>query len=90
MNILLFLITGGIIGWIASLIMRTDARQGIVLNIIVGVAGSALGGFLIGPMVGVPALNQHGGLSLSSAAVSLGGALILLAVWNLVSRGRMR
>jgi uncharacterized membrane protein YeaQ/YmgE (transglycosylase-associated protein family) len=90
MNIVIFLIAGGVIGWIASLVMRTDAQQGILLNIIVGIAGTALGGFLIGPMFGTPALNQSGSVSLASAAVSLAGALILLAVWNVIRRGRVR
>lgn len=89
-GMLMYLIAGGVIGWIASLIMRTDAQQGIVLNIIVGIAGSALGGFLIGPMIGVPALHQGGELSLTAAAISLGGTGILLAVWNLFSQGRVR
>ena len=51
MNLILWLIVGGLLGWIASLIMRTDAQQGIVLNIVVGVVGALLAGFLLTPTV---------------------------------------
>lgn len=90
MNILVFLIAGGVIGWIASLIMRTDAQQGILLNILVGVLGSALGGLLLAPLLGIPSFTQGGSLSLSSLGISVGGTVILLALWNLISRGRVR
>ena len=53
-NFIVWLIVGGVVGWLASLIMRTDAQQGIFLNIIVGIVGAALGGWLISPLLGVP------------------------------------
>jgi uncharacterized membrane protein YeaQ/YmgE (transglycosylase-associated protein family) len=90
MNILMFLIVGGVIGWIASLIMRTDAQQGVILNIIVGIVGSALGGLLLAPLLGIPSLTQGGGFNLASLGVSLGGTVILLALWNLLRRGQIR
>jgi uncharacterized membrane protein YeaQ/YmgE (transglycosylase-associated protein family) len=90
MNILIFLIAGGVIGWIASMIMRTDAQQGVVLNVLVGIVGSALGGLVLGPLLGIPSLTQGGGLNLASLEVSLGGTVILLAVWNLVHKSRVR
>lgn len=90
MNILVFLIVGGVIGWIASMIMRTDAQQGVLLNIVVGIVGSALGGLLLAPLFGIPTLTQGGGLNLASLGVSLAGTLILLALWNLVNRGSVR
>jgi uncharacterized membrane protein YeaQ/YmgE (transglycosylase-associated protein family) len=90
MNILMLLIVGGVIGWIASLIMRTDDQQGVILNIVVGVVGSALGGLLLAPLLGIPSLTQGGGLNLASLGVSLGGTIILLAVWNLFQRGQIR
>lgn len=90
MNILVFLIVGGVIGWMASLIMRTDAQQGILLNIVVGIVGSALGGLLLAPLLGIPSLIQGGGFNLASLGVSLGGTVILLALWNLLNRGSVR
>jgi uncharacterized membrane protein YeaQ/YmgE (transglycosylase-associated protein family) len=90
MNILLFLIVGGVIGWIASMIMRTDAQQGIIANVVVGVVGSALGGLLLAPLLGIPSLTQGGGLNFASLGISLGGTVILLALWNLLQRGQIR
>lgn len=89
MNIVLWLIVGGVVGWIASLIMKTDGQQGIFLNIVVGIVGAVVGGWLISPMVGAPSIND-GNLSLAGIGVSLVGAIILLAVVNLVRRGTPR
>jgi len=89
MSIILWLVVGGIIGWIASLIMKTDGQQGIFLNILVGIVGAVLGGWLISPMVGSPTINQ-GDLSLSGLLVSLLGAVILLAIVNFARRGSAR
>jgi uncharacterized membrane protein YeaQ/YmgE (transglycosylase-associated protein family) len=89
MNFIIWLIVGGVIGWIASMIMKTDAEQGIGLNIVVGVVGALLGGWLISPLVGAGTLNQ-GDFSLGGLIVSLIGAIILLAVVNLFRRGRVR
>jgi uncharacterized membrane protein YeaQ/YmgE (transglycosylase-associated protein family) len=89
MNILLWLVIGGVIGWLASLVMRTDGQQGILLNIVVGVVGALLGGWLISPMVGAGTINS-GDLSLASLGVSFLGAVILLAIVNLFRRGRVR
>ena len=88
MNFILWLIVGGVVGWLASLIMRTDAQQGIVLNIVVGIVGAFLAGWFISPLVGVPTINQ--GFSLGSVLVSLVGAVILLAIVNLFRRGSVR
>jgi uncharacterized membrane protein YeaQ/YmgE (transglycosylase-associated protein family) len=88
MGFLVWLIVGGIVGWLASLIMRTDAQQGILLNIVVGIVGAFLGGWLISPLVGVGTINQ--GISIGSVVVSLIGAVILLAIVNLFRRGRAR
>lgn len=90
MNILLLLFVGGVIGWIASIIMRTDAQQGVLLNIIVGIVGSVLGGLLLAPLLGIASLTQGGGLNLASLGISLGGTVILLALWNLINRGSIR
>ncbi len=88
MNFLIWLIIGGVVGWLASLIMRTDAQQGILLNVIVGIIGAFIGGWVVSPMVGVGTINE--GVSIGSVLVSLVGAVILLAIVNLFRRGRMR
>ncbi len=88
MNFLIWLIVGGIVGWLASLIMKTDAQQGILLNVVVGIIGAFLGGWVVSPMVGVGTINE--GISIGSILVSLVGAVILLAVVNLFRRGRVR
>ena len=89
MNFILWLIVGGIIGWIASMIMRTDAQQGIFLNIIVGIVGALLAGWLITPLVGGSTINE-GNFSLGGLVISLLGAIVLLAIVNLFRRGRAR
>jgi uncharacterized membrane protein YeaQ/YmgE (transglycosylase-associated protein family) len=86
-GLIIVLIVGGVIGWLASIVMRTDAQQGIVLNIIVGVAGAFLGSFL-GNIFGMGAsLASFETIGLLWAFV---GALVLLAIVNLIRRGRIR
>jgi uncharacterized membrane protein YeaQ/YmgE (transglycosylase-associated protein family) len=89
MNFILWLIVGGLIGWIASKIMNTDAQQGIGLNIVVGIVGALLAGWLITPLIGGATINQ-GDFSLSGLVISLLGAIVLLAIVNLFRRGRAR
>ena len=89
MGFLIWLIIGGIVGWLASLVMRTDGQQGILLNVVVGIVGAFLGGLLISPLVGVGTING-GAISIGSVLVSLVGAIILLAIVNLFRRGRVR
>jgi len=89
MNFIIWLIVGGLIGWVASMIMRTDAQQGILLNIIVGIVGAFLGGLLIAPLIGGGQIN-NGDFSISSLLVSLLGACILLAIVNFFRRGTVR
>jgi uncharacterized membrane protein YeaQ/YmgE (transglycosylase-associated protein family) len=89
MNIIIWLIVGGVIGWLASLVMRTDAQQGILLNVVVGVVGALLGGFLLSPLIGGGTINQNN-FSLPALLVSFGGAIILLFIVNMVRRGRPR
>jgi uncharacterized membrane protein YeaQ/YmgE (transglycosylase-associated protein family) len=85
MGLILWLVIGGVIGWLASIIMRTDAQQGIFLNIIVGIVGAFVGGLILagGSINNAP-------LTLTSFLVSLVGAVILLAIVNLVRRGSVR
>lgn len=89
MGFILWLIVGGIIGWLASIIMRRDAQQGIILNIVVGIVGSFLGGWLIAPLLGSGTANS-GDFSLMGLLASLIGAVILLLIVNLFTRGKAR
>lgn len=82
-------IVGGLLGWVASLIMKTDAQQGLFLNVVVGIVGALLAGWLLSPLVGVNTINASD-FSIGSLVVSLVGAVILLAIVNLVRRGRVR
>ncbi|MDR2872975.1 MAG: GlsB/YeaQ/YmgE family stress response membrane protein [Xanthomonadaceae bacterium] len=84
MNFLIFLIMGGIAGWLASLVMRKGADQGVILNVIVGVAGSVLGGWIL-PLVGLVPSGRLGAF-----VTALIGAIVLLAIVNLIRRGRIR
>ena len=88
-NLIAWLVVGGILGWVASMIMRTDAQQGVGLNIVVGIVGALIVGFLISPLVGLPTINDAS-FSVGSLLVSLLGAVILLAIVNLFRRGRVR
>ncbi|MGM9512905.1 GlsB/YeaQ/YmgE family stress response membrane protein [Roseateles sp. DB2] len=88
-NLIVLLVMGGLIGWVASLLMRTDGQQGILLNIVVGIVGAAIAGIFISPFLGIPTINQ-GVFSVGALLVSLLGAVILLAIVNLLRRGRAR
>ena len=87
MNFIIWLVVGGLIGWIASMIMKTNAQQGMILNVVVGIVGAFVGGLLISPLLGVPTINQNA-FSVGALLVSLLGAVILLAIVNLVRRNR--
>ncbi|MDB5762662.1 MAG: GlsB/YeaQ/YmgE family stress response rane protein [Herminiimonas sp.] len=89
MNFIIWIVVGGLLGWVASMIMRTDAQQGMLLNIVVGIVGALLGGWLLAPLFGTGTINQND-FSISSLLVSLLGAVILLAIVNLVRRGTPR
>jgi uncharacterized membrane protein YeaQ/YmgE (transglycosylase-associated protein family) len=89
MNFILWLIVGGILGWIASIIMHTNAQQGIFLNIVVGIIGALLAGFILTPLFGVGTINQSN-FSFPALLISLLGAVILLAIVNFFRRGTVR
>jgi uncharacterized membrane protein YeaQ/YmgE (transglycosylase-associated protein family) len=89
MNFILWMIIGGILGWIASIIMRTNAQQGLFLNIVVGIIGALVAGFVLTPLFGIGTINQNN-FSLPALLVSLLGAIILLAIVNLFRRGTVR
>jgi uncharacterized membrane protein YeaQ/YmgE (transglycosylase-associated protein family) len=89
MGIIILLIVGGVLGWLASIVMRTDAQQGIFLNVIVGIVGALVAGFLITPLIGGAPITS-GSFSVTSLLVSFLGAVVLLAIVNLVRRGSVR
>ncbi len=82
-GLIVWLVVGGVCGWLASMVMRTDGQQGIILNIIVGIIGSVIASFLFGA-----GINQV--ITVMTFVYSLIGAIILLAIVNLVRRGSVR
>jgi uncharacterized membrane protein YeaQ/YmgE (transglycosylase-associated protein family) len=84
-NLIVWLVIGGIIGWLASIVMRTDAQQGIFLNIIVGIVGA----FIAGLVISGGSIN-NAGITVTSLIASFIGAVVLLGIVNLFRRGRVR
>ncbi|RJP51079.1 MAG: GlsB/YeaQ/YmgE family stress response membrane protein [Anaerolineaceae bacterium] len=82
MNFIVWIIAGALIGWVASLIMRTNKRQGLIADIVVGIVGAFLAGYFLSPLFGVSTINE-GNFSIPALLVSLGGAIILLAISKL-------
>jgi len=89
MNFLIWLIVGGLIGWLASVLMKTNDQQGIFLNVVVGIVGAMVAGWFISPLVGIGTINQNN-FSMPALVVSFVGAAILLGVVNLLRRGSAR
>ena len=87
MGLIILLIVGGIVGWLAGLIMRDN--NGIILNVVVGIVGAILAGFVVTPLIGGAPITS-GVISVQSVVVSLIGAIILLAIVNLFRRGAVR
>src|SRR5690606_34279203 len=88
MGWIIAIIVGGIAGWLASLVMNRDASMGIFWNVVVGCIGSLIGNALAGPLFGVEGSVQE--FSLTGLIIALVGAIVLLAIVNLVQRGRVR
>ena len=88
-NFIVWIILGGVLGWIASMLMGTNAQQGTLMNIVVGIVGAFVAGWLLTPLFGIATINQNN-FSIAAMAVSLLGAVILLALLNLFRRGAMR
>ncbi len=84
-NFIVWLIVGAIIGWVASSLMGN--RQGLLLNIVVGIVGAFVAGIVLTPLLGIGTINQNN-FSIPALLVSLAGAIILLAVVNLFNRRR--
>ena len=89
MNFIIWLIVGGLIGWLASIVMKTNGQQGMFLNVVVGIVGAMLGGWIISPLAGVGTINQDN-FSMPALLVSFVGAVILLAIVNFIRRPSTR
>ena len=89
MGFIVWILVGALVGWIASLIMKTDAQQGTILNIVIGIVGAWVGGYVISPLVGVSTINQNA-LSIPAILVSIVGAIIVIAIWNMIRKGVAR
>ncbi|TCD06739.1 GlsB/YeaQ/YmgE family stress response membrane protein [Erythrobacteraceae bacterium CFH 75059] len=88
MGWIIAIIVGGVAGWIASMVMNRDASMGILWNIVVGIIGAVIGNWLAGPLLGVQGSIQQ--FSLTGFLIAIAGAIVLLAIVNLVQRGRVR
>jgi uncharacterized membrane protein YeaQ/YmgE (transglycosylase-associated protein family) len=82
-NLIVWLVAGGVIGWLAGIVMHD--RAGLLINVVVGIVGALIAGFLLNQ----PTINQSV-FNLNALVVSLIGAIVLLAVVNVVRRGRLR
>jgi uncharacterized membrane protein YeaQ/YmgE (transglycosylase-associated protein family) len=89
MNLIIWLVVGGIIGWLASMVMKTDGQQGIILNVVVGIVGALIAGLVIAPLLGTGTINTSD-FSVSGLIVSFLGAIVLLVIVNLFRRGAVR
>ena len=87
MSFILWIVVGGLLGWVASMMMGTNDQQGKLLNIVVGIVGAFLGGLLLSGLFDTGTINQ-GDFSIGSLLVSLVGAVVLLAIFNLFRRRR--
>jgi uncharacterized membrane protein YeaQ/YmgE (transglycosylase-associated protein family) len=87
MNVIIWLVVGGLVGWVASKVMSTDGQQGILMNVVVGIVGALIGGWVLSPIVGASTINQ-GDFSIGGLFVSLVGAIVLLAIVKLVTQRR--
>lgn len=89
MNFIIWLIVGGLVGWVASMIMKTNGQQGMLLNVIVGIVGAFVAGLVLTPLLGIGTINQNN-FSLPALLVSLMGAIILLALVSLLRGNGLR
>ena len=89
-NFILWLLFGALVGWLASIVMRTEAQQGALLKIVVGIVGAFIGGFLFNLLGGGGSNINNSDFSLGALLVSFVGAVVLLGIINLVRRGTVR
>ena len=88
MGWIIAIIVGGVAGWLASMVMNRDASMGIFWNIVVGCIGSVVGNLIAGPLLGISGSVQE--FSLTGLLIAIVGAIVLLAIVNLIQRGRVR
>jgi uncharacterized membrane protein YeaQ/YmgE (transglycosylase-associated protein family) len=88
MNLIIYLIAGAIVGYVASLIMHTNSQQGLLLDIVVGIVGAFLAGYFISPLLGVGTINDA--ITIPTLLVSLLGAIVLLAIYKMIAGRRAR
>ena len=88
MGWIIAIVVGGVAGWLASIVMRRDASMGIFWNIVVGIIGALLGNAVLAPLLGFGGSIQT--FDLGAFAIAILGAIVLLAIVNLVQRGRVR
>lgn len=84
MNFLIYLIAGGVVGYVASLIMKTNSRQGPLLDVVVGIVGAVLAGYFISPLLGIGTINDA--VTISTLLVSIVGAVIVLWLYKMLVR----
>lgn len=84
MNIIIYLIAGAIVGYIASRIMHTNSQQGLILDIVVGIIGAFLAGYFISPLLGIGTINDA--ISLPTMLITLLGSIILLWIVKMIRR----
>jgi len=82
-NFIIWIVAGALVGWAASVIMRTNKNQGLIADIIVGIVGACVGGYFLSPLFHVSTINQSN-FSIPALLVSLGGAVILLAIFKIL------
>ena len=86
MNIIIYLIVGAIVGYVASRIMHTNSQQGLILDIVVGIVGAFLAGYFISPLLGVGTINDA--ITLPTMLVTLLGAIVLIWLYKMIVRRR--
>lgn len=86
MNLIIYLIAGAIVGYVASRIMRTNSQQGLILDIVVGIVGAFLAGYFISPLLGVGTINDA--ITLPTMLVTLLGAIVLIWLYKMIVRRR--
>ncbi len=89
MNLIVWIVIGGVLGWLASIVMKTDTQQGVLLNVVVGIVGALVGGWMLAPLFGTDSINQNV-FSISGLLISFLGAIVLLAIVNLLRHGTAR
>ena len=84
MNLIIYLIAGAVVGYIASRIMKTNSQQGLILDIVVGVVGAFIAGFFISPLLGIGTINDA--ITIPTMLVTLIGSVVLLWIYKMIRR----